>query len=52
MQADLSTNTFFFCYHLSYQASTCKDPNLPSYVDALTSPDQEGFYEGMWKEIK
>ena len=35
-----------------YQASTCKDPDLPGYVEALTGPDHEGFYEGTWQEIK
>ena len=35
-QADPSTATLTFHDPLSYPASTCKDPNLPGYMDALT----------------
>ena len=51
-QADTSTKTFSFCDPLSYQASTCNDPDLSGYVDVLSGPDQESFHEGMQKEMK
>ena len=44
---DSSTETYDYRDPLVYQASTHKDPDLPRYVEALTGPDREGFYEGM-----
>ena len=49
---DSSTETYDFRDPLVYQASTCKDPDLPGYVAALMGPDREGFYEEMQQEIK
>ena len=49
---DSSTKTYDYRDPLVYQASTCKDPDLPGYVEALMGPDHEGFYEGMRQEIK
>ena len=49
---DSSTETHDYRDPLVYQASTRKDPDLPGYVEALTGPDREGFYEGMGQEIK
>ena len=50
---DSSTETYNYRDPLVYQASTRdKDPDLPGYVQALTGPDHEGFYEGMRQEIK
>ena len=49
---DSSTETYDYRDPLVYQASTCKDPDLPGYVEALMGPDREGFYEGMQQEIK
>ena len=49
---DSSTKTYDFRDPLVYQASTRKDPDLPGYVEALTGPDHEGFYEEMRQEIK
>ena len=49
---DSSTKTYDCRDPLVYQASTCKDPDLPRYVEALMGPDHEGFYEGMRQEIK
>ena len=37
---------------MAFQAAIQKDPDLPSYVDTLTEPDQEGFYNMMWKEVE
>ena len=45
--SDDETETFDYHNPLAYQASIHCDPNLPGYVDALTSPDWEGFYEAM-----
>ena len=50
--ADSSTKTYDYRDPLVYQASIHKDPDLPGYVEALTGPDREGFYEGMRQEIK
>ena len=44
---DSSTETYDYRDPLVYQTSTRKDPDLPGYVEALTGPDREGFYEGM-----
>ena len=44
---DSSTETYNYRDPLVYQASIRKDPDLPRYVEALTGPDREGFYEGM-----
>ena len=44
---DSSTETYDYRDPLVYQASIRKDPDLPGYVEALTGPDREGFYEGM-----
>ena len=30
---------------------TQNDPDLPSSMDALTGPDQEGFFKAMQNEI-
>ena len=49
---DSSTKTYDYRDHLVYQASTRKDPDLPGYVEALTGPDCEGFYDGLQQEIK
>ena len=49
---DSSTETYDYRDPLVYQASICKDPDLPGYVEALIGPDCEGFYEGMRQEIK
>ena len=49
---DSSTKTYDYRDPLVYQASTRKGPDLPRYVEALTGPDREGFYEGMRQEIK
>ena len=49
---DSSTETYKYRDPLVYQASTRKDPDLPGYVEALTGPDRERFYEGMQQEIK
>ena len=37
---------------MAFQVMTQNDPDLPSYVDALTGPDWEGFFEAMHNEIK
>ena len=44
---DSSTETYDYRDPLVYQASTCRDHDLPRYVEALTGPDSKGFYEGM-----
>ena len=49
---DSSTETYNYRDPLVYQASIHKDPDLPRYVEALTGPDRERFYEGMRQEIK
>ena len=49
---DSSAETYDYRDPLVYQASIRKDPDLPGYVEALTGPDREGFYEGMQQEIK
>ena len=52
VSGDSSTETYNYRDPLVYQASIRKDPDLPGYVEALTGPDREGFYEGMPQEIK
>ena len=42
---DSSTKTYDYRDPLVYQASVRKEPDLPGYVEALTGPDHEGFYE-------
>ena len=49
---DSSTEPYNYRDPLIYQASTRRDPDLPGYVEALTGPDHEGFYEGRRQEIK
>ena len=49
---DSSTKTYNYRDPLVYQASTRRDPDISRYVEALTGPDHEGFYEGMRQEIK
>ena len=41
------TPTFDFSDPLAFQATTQNDPDLPSCMDALTGPEQEGFFEAM-----
>ena len=41
--ADNLTEAFDCHDPLTFQASTLNDPDLPSYMDALTNPDHEGF---------
>ena len=43
MSADEDMQTFNFQNPLTYQASTMKHPDLPTYVIALTGDDAEGF---------
>ena len=45
--ADEDTQLFDFWDPLASKTMTQNDPDLPSYVDALTGPDQEGFFEAM-----
>ena len=52
VSGDSSPETYDYRDPLVYQASICKDPDLPGHVEALTGPDCEGFYEGMRQEIK
>ena len=50
--ADHVTETFNFCDPIIFQAMTKnKDPDLPTYHEALTGYDHEGFYKAMGKEI-
>ena len=36
---------------LPFQAMTQNDPDLPHYLDALTGPDHEGFFEAMQMKL-
>ena len=49
---DEDTQTFDFQDPLVFQAMTQNNPDLTSYVDTLTGPDQEGFFEAVQNEIK
>ena len=50
--ADHVTETFNFCDPIIFQAMTKKkDPDLPTYHEALTGYDHEGFCKAMGKEI-
>ena len=49
---DEDTQKFDFWDPLSFEAMTQNDPDLPSYMDALTGPDQQGFFKAMQNKIK
>ena len=45
--ADEDTQLFDFWDPFAYKAMTKNDPDLPSYMFALTGPDQEHCFEAM-----
>ena len=52
LSSDLDTESFDFHDPILYQATTKKkDPDLPTYYEALTGRDCEAFYQAMGNEI-
>ena len=55
LDVDDETDTYGFRDPIVYQASTKskkKDPDLPSYFEAMTGDDREGFTEAMGNEVR
>ena len=46
------TKIFDFQDSLAFEAITQNNPDIPSYMDALTGPHQEGFFKAMQNKIK